>query len=143
GGALLGAGARRVRGDDHVRGQLPGAHPDHAARRLPRAGDRAGGRDRAQPGAARRIGGDPRRAAGPVGERAVTLHCRLVVERPRFRLDVTLTVAAGEVVALLGPNGAGKTTALRALAGLTPLTAGHIELDGRPLHDLPAEARPI
>jgi len=73
----------------------------------------------------------------------VTLHCRLVVDRPRFRLDVTLTVAAGEVVALLGPNGAGKTTALRALAGLTPLTAGHIELDGRPLHDLPAEARPI
>ena len=73
----------------------------------------------------------------------MTLHCRLVVERPRFRLDVALAVAAGEVVALLGPNGAGKTTALRALAGLTPLTAGHIELDGRPLHDLPPEARPI
>ena len=31
---------------------------------------------------------------------------------------------------LLGPNGAGKTTALRALAGLMPLDAGQIELDG-------------
>jgi ABC-type spermidine/putrescine transport systems, ATPase components len=73
----------------------------------------------------------------------VTLRCHLVVERPRFRLDVELAVAAGEVVALLGPNGAGKTTALRTLAGLTPLTGGHIELDGRPLHGLPPDRRPI
>ena len=73
----------------------------------------------------------------------MTLRSRLVVERPRFRLDIELEVAAGEVVALLGPNGAGKTTALRALAGLTPLSAGRIELDGGPLHDLPPDRRPI
>jgi molybdate transport system ATP-binding protein len=72
----------------------------------------------------------------------MTLRSRLVVERPDFRLDLELNVGAGEVVALLGPNGAGKTTALRALAGLTGLTAGTIELDGRPVHGLPAEARP-
>ncbi len=36
----------------------------------------------------------------------------------------------GEVLGMLGPNGAGKTTALRALAGLEPLTGGHITLDG-------------
>ncbi|KXK62123.1 ABC transporter ATP-binding protein [Micromonospora rosaria] len=54
----------------------------------------------------------------------------LVVDRGVFRLDVRLRVAAGEVVALLGPNGAGKTTALRALAGLQPLTAGYLALDG-------------
>ena len=32
--------------------------------------------------------------------------------------DVSMTVAAGEVVALLGPNGAGKTTTLAALSGM-------------------------
>jgi molybdate transport system ATP-binding protein len=66
-----------------------------------------------------------------------------------FRLDVTLTAAAGEVVALLGPNGAGKTTALRALAGLQPLTEGHLSLAGRCLDDparrvwTPTERRPV
>ncbi|MEV8637153.1 ABC transporter ATP-binding protein [Streptosporangium sp. NPDC051023] len=73
----------------------------------------------------------------------MTLRARLVVTRPRFRLDVDLTVVPGQVVALLGPNGAGKTTALRALAGLTALDDGHITLDGRPLHTLAAEHRPI
>ncbi len=58
------------------------------------------------------------------------LEAHLVVVRKGFTLDVTLRVAAGEVVALLGPNGAGKTTALRALAGLLPLTAGQIRLRG-------------
>jgi molybdate transport system ATP-binding protein len=70
----------------------------------------------------------------------------LVVDRGAFRLDVRLRIGAGEVVALLGPNGAGKTTALRALAGLQPLTDGHISLDGkaveRPLWT-PPERRPI
>ncbi|MEU1731613.1 ABC transporter ATP-binding protein [Streptosporangium sp. NPDC020145] len=73
----------------------------------------------------------------------MTLRARVVVTRPSFRLDIGLTVAPGQVVALLGPNGAGKTTALRALAGLTPMDDGHITLDGRPLHTLPAEHRPV
>ncbi|WBB82282.1 ABC transporter ATP-binding protein [Micromonospora sp. WMMD882] len=76
-----------------------------------------------------------------MGRQPVTpagLDAHLVVERGAFRLDVRLRVAAGEVVALLGPNGAGKTTALRALAGLGPLTAGHVTLDGRDL-DRPAD----
>jgi molybdate transport system ATP-binding protein len=63
------------------------------------------------------------------------LDAHLVVERDSFRLDVRLTVAPGEVLALLGPNGAGKTTALRALAGLTALTGGHLRLDGRTLEE--------
>lgn len=72
------------------------------------------------------------------------LRARLVVTRPAFDLDITLDVAAGQVVALLGPNGAGKTTALRALAGLTALAeGGEISLDGRPLHAQAAEQRPI
>ncbi|WP_406006257.1 ABC transporter ATP-binding protein [Streptomyces sp. NBC_00637] len=71
------------------------------------------------------------------------LDAHLVVERGSFRLDVALSVAPGEVVALLGPNGAGKTTALRALAGLTPLTGGRLRLDGRALDGTPPESRPV
>ncbi|MEU9979153.1 ABC transporter ATP-binding protein [Streptomyces sp. NPDC051014] len=71
------------------------------------------------------------------------LDAHLIVTRPAFHLDITLTAAPGEVVALLGPNGAGKTTALRALAGLTPLTAGHLRLDGKELDRTPPESRPV
>ena len=64
-------------------------------------------------------------------------------------LDVSLEASAAEVVAVLGPNGAGKTTLLRAIAGLIPIDAGRIELDGAVLDDVargvhvPAELRPI
>ncbi|MFI6843882.1 ABC transporter ATP-binding protein [Kitasatospora sp. NPDC050467] len=80
---------------------------------------------------------------------APALDARLRVDRTAFRLDLALTAAPGEVVALLGPNGAGKSTALRALAGLLPLTGGHLRLDGRVLEDpaerlhTPAEERPV
>ncbi|MFD5569149.1 ABC transporter ATP-binding protein [Streptomyces cadmiisoli] len=71
------------------------------------------------------------------------LDARLVVDRGPFRLDIAVTAAPGDVVALLGPNGAGKTTALRALAGLTPLTDGHLRLDGEELDRTPPESRPV
>jgi molybdate transport system ATP-binding protein len=83
------------------------------------------------------------------GVSAPLLAAQLVVQRPGFRLDLPLSVDAGEVVALLGPNGAGKTTALRALAGLLPLTAGRLSLAGQVLDDpssgafTPPERRPI
>ncbi|MFC8863545.1 ABC transporter ATP-binding protein [[Kitasatospora] papulosa] len=82
------------------------------------------------------------RGHGPDGS-GTGLDARLVVERGAFRLDVALTAAPGEVVALLGPNGAGKTTALRALAGLTPLSGGHLRLDGTALERMPPESRPV
>jgi molybdate transport system ATP-binding protein len=78
-----------------------------------------------------------------------SLDAHLTVRRGTFHLDLPLRVAAGEVVALLGPNGAGKTTALRALAGLQPLTAGHVTLAGTDLDRpdrrvwTPTERRPI
>ena len=68
----------------------------------------------------------------------MTLRAQLVVRRDAFALEAELHVGAGEVVAVLGPNGAGKTTALRALAGLTPLDAGTVELDGA-LLDAPGQ----
>ena len=80
---------------------------------------------------------------------APLLDAHLVVDRGTFRLDIGLRIERGEVVALLGPNGAGKTTALRALAGLQPLTGGHIMLGGKDIDRpggrvwTPAERRPI
>jgi sulfonate transport system ATP-binding protein len=38
-----------------------------------------------------------------------------------------LTIAQGEFVALLGHSGSGKSTLVRTLAGLDPLTEGHVE----------------
>jgi branched-chain amino acid transport system ATP-binding protein len=43
---------------------------------------------------------------------------------------VSITVAAGEVVAILGANGAGKTTLMRAISGLQPKTGGTIGFEG-------------
>ena len=51
--------------------------------------------------------------------------------------DVSLKVAAGEVVALLGPNGAGKTTTLRSILGLTPPRQGSIAFDARDITRMP------
>ena len=50
---------------------------------------------------------------------------------------VSLSVAAGEVVALLGANGAGKSTLLRTVSGLIRPRAGRITLGGEPIHRLP------
>jgi lipopolysaccharide export system ATP-binding protein len=45
--------------------------------------------------------------------------------------DVTIEVAAGEIVGLLGPNGAGKTTTFYMTVGLTAPDSGTVELDGK------------
>lgn len=52
--------------------------------------------------------------------------------------DVTLRVAAGEMVAIVGPNGAGKTTVMRVISGLVVPRAGDLTFDGRPLAGRPA-----
>ncbi len=45
--------------------------------------------------------------------------------------DVSLSVAAGEILGILGPNGAGKSTLFAVVAGLLPPDAGALRLDGR------------
>lgn len=47
--------------------------------------------------------------------------------------DADVVVEAGEVVAVLGANGSGKSTLVRAVLGLTPLSAGSVALFGTPL----------
>lgn len=49
--------------------------------------------------------------------------------------DVSLQVAAGEVVALLGPSGAGKSTLLTALGLVNPPTRGRILVRGQAVLD--------
>jgi len=55
--------------------------------------------------------------------------------------DISLTVGRGELVGVLGINGAGKTTLLRAIAGLLPLQAGRIRLNGEEITAWPLARR--
>jgi ABC-2 type transport system ATP-binding protein len=54
---------------------------------------------------------------------------------------VTLSVAAGEILALLGPNGAGKTTTVRMLAAILRPTAGRASVAGWDVVECPREVR--
>jgi ABC-type polar amino acid transport system ATPase subunit len=49
--------------------------------------------------------------------------------RPVVR-GVSMDVARGEIVAVMGASGAGKTSVLRAVAGLDPIAAGSVAIDG-------------
>ncbi|WP_017544948.1 ABC transporter ATP-binding protein [Nocardiopsis prasina] len=71
------------------------------------------------------------------------LDAELRLTRGDFTLDVALSARPGEIIALLGPNGAGKSSALRALAGLVPLTGGHVRVDGADETTTAVEHRPI
>ncbi|HEY7104599.1 MAG TPA: ABC transporter ATP-binding protein [Mycobacteriales bacterium] len=65
---------------------------------------------------------------GETGVRAVTVVRGDVVALR----DVTLLAGPGELLAVLGASGSGKSTLLRTVAGLLPLRAGEVVIDGEP-----------
>lgn len=56
--------------------------------------------------------------------------------------DLSLQVAAGEILCLLGRNGAGKTTTMKAIMGLLPLMSGAVVMDRQTISDLAAHNVP-
>ena len=56
---------------------------------------------------------------------------------------ISLTVADGEFMVLLGPSGCGKSSVLRMIAGLEPITAGTVAIDGKVVNAVPAKDRDI
>ncbi len=55
--------------------------------------------------------------------------------------NISIHVAAGEVVGLLGPNGAGKTTSFGMIVGQVQPDEGTVLLKGRDITDLPMHRR--
>lgn len=51
--------------------------------------------------------------------------------------DLSLTMEHRTIHALIGPNGAGKTTTINLITGVTPLTSGKVQLDGKTISGLP------
>ena len=54
---------------------------------------------------------------------------------------VSIEVPKGEVVTIIGANGAGKSTLLKSIAGLEPVAAGRVVLDGRDITATPPHRR--
>jgi branched-chain amino acid transport system permease protein len=75
----------------------------------------------------------PEMSTPPVGGSPPMLEVRnlsVAYDRVPVLHGVDLDVGVGEIVALLGTNGAGKSTVLRAVAGLAPVTGGHVRVAG-------------
>ena len=71
--------------------------------------------------------------------REVTVHLgtTLAVDR------VSLELGQGQVLAVLGPSGCGKSTLLRVVAGLQPVTAGTVLLNGTDVTAVPTHRRGV
>ena len=67
--------------------------------------------------------------------RGLSLRAGGLVAARRLFDDLSFDVNPGERWVLLGPNGAGKSSLLGALAGIFPVAAGSVAVDGIPLAD--------
>jgi len=54
---------------------------------------------------------------------------------------VSLRIEHGDFMVLLGPSGCGKSTTLRMIAGLEPISAGTLSIDGAVMNEVPARDR--
>jgi trehalose transport system ATP-binding protein len=57
--------------------------------------------------------------------------------------DISLDIDAGEFFVILGPSGEGKSTLLRMVAGIEPVDAGRIWIDGKDVTHAPPNKRNI
>lgn len=62
-------------------------------------------------------------------------------ERRQLLHRLQLSVAPGQTVAVLGPSGSGKSTLLKIVAGLEPVDAGRVLLDGQDITRMAPEKR--
>ncbi len=57
--------------------------------------------------------------------------------------DISIDIAAGELLALLGPSGCGKSTLLRIISGFITQSSGSVLFDGTPVDDLTPSRRGV
>lgn len=69
------------------------------------------------------------------------LEADVEIEQGAFRLHASFVAPGDGITVLFGPSGSGKSTLLSALAGLRPLRAGRIMLDGRAIESLAPHRR--
>jgi lipopolysaccharide export system ATP-binding protein len=62
-------------------------------------------------------------------------------KKRRVVIDVSVSVASGQIVGLLGPNGAGKTTCFYMIAGLVEADNGRVLIDDLDITGLPIHGR--
>jgi NitT/TauT family transport system ATP-binding protein len=68
-------------------------------------------------------------------QNAPALHFQSISKRfavgPPIIQNLSVDIAPGEFVSIIGPSGCGKSTLLKLVAGLSSITSGKIEIDGR------------
>jgi branched-chain amino acid transport system ATP-binding protein len=85
-----------------------------------------------------------KRSSSSLDEREVLLRCQgvsVAFGGVSALTDVSLEVAAGEVVGIIGPNGAGKTTLFDVLSGYLPPDAGVVYVGDRDVTRMSPDAR--
>jgi NitT/TauT family transport system ATP-binding protein len=74
-------------------------------------------------------------SAGALALRGVEIHFGEGRRAVQALKGIDLAVAPGEFVTILGPSGCGKSTLIGAVGGLTPIGAGQLRVDGKPVHE--------